>query len=67
MDKVKIKWTEQINSDRTHLPTHQIWTLLSEDMVVLNPWGIGLHNIGTVLVQDTKMFLHREIVYISIN
>ena len=33
-----------------------IWTLLSEDVAVLKPMGIGPRNIGTELVQDTKLY-----------
>ena len=35
-----------------------IWTLLPEDVAVLNPTGIGPCNVGTPHVLDTKMDFH---------
>ena len=28
--------------------------------MVLNPWNIGPHNVGAVLVQDNKLYFHTE-------
>ena len=53
----RVKFNEQNNSIAVGpLYVYTKFEAISEDVAVLNPMGIGPRNVGTVLVQDRKIY-----------
>ena len=60
MDKVKS------NEQNSSIAIGPLYLYTEFDAIYLKlwrfqtPWDIGPHNVGTVLVQDTKVYSHKE-------